>query len=106
MVIQSDGKIVAGGKFTSIGGATRNHIARLDGVTGAADSYDANANNSVEGIALPADGKVMAAGEFSNIGGQSRNLFARLTNDTPALQDLRATPSAITWSRGGLERAI
>ncbi len=28
--IQSDGKIIVGGVFTSIGGQTRNHIARLN----------------------------------------------------------------------------
>ena len=79
----------------------RNRIARLDGITGAADSYDANADNIVDSIAFLSDGKVVAGGEFSNIGGQSRNLFARLTNDTPASQDLSATLNTVTLSRGG-----
>ncbi len=33
--VQADGKILAGGDFTSIGGQTRNRIARLDAKTAA-----------------------------------------------------------------------
>ena len=45
--MQADGKILAGGNFTSIGGQTRNRIARLDPTTGLADSFNPNANNLV-----------------------------------------------------------
>src|SRR5207302_10983194 len=48
--VQADGKILAGGGFTSIGGQTRNYIARLDATTGLADSFDPNANGSVDSI--------------------------------------------------------
>src|SRR6266446_2737026 len=37
IAVQADGKILAGGLFTSIGGQTRNRIARLDATTGLAD---------------------------------------------------------------------
>ena len=43
IAVQTDGKILAGGEFTSIGGQTRNYIARLDATTGVADSFDPNA---------------------------------------------------------------
>ena len=42
IAVQADGKILAGGFFNSIGGQTRNHIARLDATTGLADSFDPN----------------------------------------------------------------
>ena len=45
IAVQADGKILAGGYFTSIGGQTRNRIARLDATTGLADSFDPNAND-------------------------------------------------------------
>ena len=48
IAVQADGKILAGGQFNganSIGGQTRNYIARLDATTGAADSFDPNAND-------------------------------------------------------------
>ena len=85
----------------SIGGQTRNHIARLDPTTGLADSFDPNANGDVIAIAVQADGKILAGGHFTSIGGQPRNLFARLSNDTAALQNLAVTQTTITWTRGG-----
>jgi hypothetical protein len=99
--VQADGRIVAGGLFTSIGGQTRNNIARLDPTTGLADSCNPNANERIYSITVQADGKILAGGEFNNIGGQTRNRFARLTNDTAALQNLAVTQTTITWTLGG-----
>src|SRR5204862_6818898 len=47
IAVQADGKILVGGHFNganSIGGQTRNRIARLNATTGVADSFDTNAN--------------------------------------------------------------
>ena len=65
IAVQADGKILVGGDFTSIGGQTRNRIARLDATTGLADSFDPNANNDVFSIAVQADGKILAGGFFT-----------------------------------------
>ena len=70
------------GDFTTIGGQPRNRIARLDAITGLADSFDPNANDAVYAIALQADGKILAAGNFTSIGGQTRNRIARLDATT------------------------
>jgi uncharacterized delta-60 repeat protein len=84
IAVQTDGKILAGGSFTTIGGQIRNHIARLDATTGAADSFDPNANSDVISIVVQADGKILAGGSFNSsistptIGGQTRNRIARL----------------------------
>src|SRR5205085_3809057 len=81
IAVQTDGKILAGGYFTSIGGQPRNHIARLDATTGLADSFDPNASQIVYSIAVQADGKILAGGFFNganSIGGQMRNYIARL----------------------------
>ena len=104
IALQADGKILAGGVFSganSIGGQLRNGIARLDATTGAADSFDPNANSQVNAIAVQTDGKILAGGFFTNIGGQTRNLFARLNNDTTAWQNLAVTPNVVTWTRDG-----
>ena len=45
IAVQADGKILVGGDFTTIGGQTRNRIARLDATTGLADSFNPNAND-------------------------------------------------------------
>jgi uncharacterized delta-60 repeat protein len=86
---QADGKVLAAGAFfgaNSIGGQTRNAIARLDAVTGMADSWDPNSNMNVNTIAVQADGSILAGGFFTTIGGQSRNRIARL-NATTGLAD-------------------
>src|ERR1043166_2535280 len=75
--LQADGKILAGGGFGTIGGQTRNNIARLNGTTGLADSFDPNANSTIWAITAQADGKVLAGGTFTSIGGQARSFFAR-----------------------------
>src|SRR3979409_541089 len=67
IAVQTDGKILAGGAFNganSIGGQTRNRIARLDATTGLADSFDPNATNIVRSIALQAEGQNLEAGGF------------------------------------------
>src|SRR5204862_342447 len=87
IAVQADGKILAGGFFSSIGGQTRNYIARLDATTGAADSFDPNADSIVYSIAVQADGKILAGGAFfgeNSIGGQTRNRIARLDPTTGA----------------------
>ena len=88
IAVQANGKILVGGDFNganSIGGQTRNRLARLDAATGLADSFDPNANNRVEAIAIQADGKILAVGNFSgatSIGGETRNYIARLEATT------------------------
>ena len=85
IALQADGKVLAGGSFTSIGGQTRNHIARLDATTGSADSFDANATADVRSIAVQADGEIVVGGLFmgaNSIGGQTRNCIARLDAGT------------------------
>ena len=96
IAVQADGKIVAGGFFNgpnSIGGQTRNRIARLNPTTGLADSFDPNANNDVYSIAVQADGKILVGGAFTNIGGQTRLHIARLdaTTGSPDSFDPNAT---------------
>src|SRR5437667_8261258 len=86
IAVQTDGKILVGGYFTSIGGQTRNHIARLDATTGLADSFDPNANGVVRSIAVQTDGKILVGGDFTSIGGQQRNRIARL-DPTAGLAD-------------------
>ena len=68
VAVQADGKILAGGLFSganSIGGQSRNHIARLDPTTGLADSLNPTANELVKSIVVQADGKILVSGEFT-----------------------------------------
>src|SRR5437667_8168668 len=83
IAVQTDGKILIGGDFTTLspnGGVavTRNHIARLNPDGTLDTAFDPNANDWVYSIAVQADGKILAGGEFATIGGQPRNHIARV----------------------------
>jgi uncharacterized delta-60 repeat protein len=104
MVLQSDDKILAGGAFVGargIGGQPRNYVARLDAMTGSADSFDPNADGRATSVAVQPDGKILVGGSFHSIGGQARDFIARLSNDTAALQNLDVSQTNIAWTRGG-----
>lgn len=79
LVVESDGKILVGGDFTAIGGEMRKGLARLDPVSGLADSWNPNPSaTQLISIAIQSDGKIVVSGEFLTIGGQPRNNIARL----------------------------
>jgi uncharacterized delta-60 repeat protein len=97
IAVQTDGKILAGGDFTVIGGTNRNCIARLDATTGLADSFNPNANSRVFTIAVQTDGKILLGGAFNgtnSIGGTNRNYIARL--DPNGVVDA-FNPNANNW---------
>jgi hypothetical protein len=87
----SGGTVYAGGVFTSIGGQSRNHIAALDAVTGAATGWDPNPNGFVVSALAASGATVYAAGQFSSMGGQARNFLAALD---------AATGTATNWNPG------
>ena len=92
LAIQADGKIVVGGLFTSIGGQTRNSIARLNADGTLDTAFNPNANEEVLALAIQADGKILVGGRFTSIGGQPRNNIARLNADGTA--DTAFNPNA------------
>ena len=76
--VQSDGKILVGGYFTTIGGVARNYIARLNPDGSIDTAFNPNANNILSSIAVQADGKILIGGRFTTIGGVARSYIARL----------------------------
>ena len=71
--VQPDTKIVIAGNFTSVGGVTRNFIARLNADGTLDGGFNPNANGGVNCCAMQADGKIMIGGGFSTVGGVLRN---------------------------------
>jgi hypothetical protein len=67
LVVDGD-RVLAAGKFTSIGGQPRNRIAALDAVSGAATAWNPDANGAVLALAV-LGGTVYAGGSFTTIGG-------------------------------------
>jgi uncharacterized delta-60 repeat protein len=83
--IQTDGKIVVGGNFTTARGTTRNRIARLntDGAldTGFNTGGTVGVSASVYSMALQSDGKIIVGGFFVNARGEEQNYITRLNTD-------------------------
>jgi uncharacterized delta-60 repeat protein len=89
IVVQSNGKILVGGAFTSYAGTSgRNYLVRLN-VDGTIDtSFCNNAvdgskfNNVVYSISVQPDGKILVGGDFTSYAGTSgRNYLVRLNSD-------------------------
>jgi uncharacterized delta-60 repeat protein len=87
LAVQIDGKILIGGRFTTVNGVERNGIARLnpDG------SLDASFQNGMAGalggtqgilaLALQPGGKLFMSGDFTSVNNFSRKAVARLNSD-------------------------
>ena len=78
LAVQADGKILLGGNFTTVGGTTRNRIARLNANGSLDTGFNPNANGNVYGLAVQADGKILLAGNFTTVGGATRRSLARV----------------------------
>ena len=83
-LVVSNSTVYAGGNFTVIGGQTRHGLAALNTTSGAATSWNPNANTYwVDALAVSGS-TVYAGGHFTQIGGQSRNYLAALNATTGA----------------------
>ena len=118
LAAQTDGKILLGGLFTTLGGGgsgttTRNRIGRLNPDGTLDSSFNPGADAAVFALAAQADGKILAGGDFVTLGGggtgtTSRPSIGRLTNTDAASQELIALSSATTiiWKRSGASPEI
>jgi len=81
--IQSDGKILLGGVFTTYSGISANRIIRLNS-NGSKDNsfvYGTGFDNQVNSIKVQSDGKILVGGVFSTYDGTSANRIIRLNED-------------------------
>jgi uncharacterized delta-60 repeat protein len=81
VAVQADGNILVGGDFTTLGGQTRNHVARVS-VDGTLDGgFNPGANRYLLSLAVQPDGKILMGGGFTTLDGQTRDRIARLNPD-------------------------
>ncbi|MEG3874337.1 DUF4347 domain-containing protein, partial [Microcoleus sp. Z1_B5] len=85
--------IYVGGFFTTIGGQTRNRIARLNSDGSVDATFNPNANGDVRAIALDSSGNPIVGGFFTTIGGSTRNRIAKL-NPSTGVADATFNPNA------------
>ena len=83
IAIQSDGKIVVGGGFSSYNGTSANYIIRLnsDGSVDTSFVYGTGLNGRAKSVAIQSDGKILVGGEFQSYNGTSANYIIRLNSD-------------------------
>jgi trimeric autotransporter adhesin len=78
-IAQVGGTIYIGGRFTRVGGQTRNHIAALNASTGKVTSWNPGANGPVYGIEPGPNGSLFIGGKFGNVRGVKRANLAQLS---------------------------
>lgn len=83
IAIQSDGKIIIGGSFTSYNGISTNNIARIntDGSLDSNFSIGTGPNGQVKEIDFQNDGKIIMQGSFTSYNGVGINYIARINSD-------------------------
>jgi len=102
--IQTDGKIVVGGQFSTLGGLPRDNLGRLN-ANGTLDSdFGAGANGQVYALTIQSDGKILVGGRFLFLNGESRGHVGRLHPDGSL--DMSFDPSVNPDTMAGKIRAF
>ena len=83
MQLQSDGKILVGGQFTTYSGVSRNYLIRLntDGSIDTSFSIGTGFNNSIRTIQLQPDGKILVGGDFTTLNSEPSSKFALILEE-------------------------
>lgn len=81
--VQSDGKIVVGGNFTTYNGISINRIVRLntDGTIDSTFNIGTGVNDRIYTIAIQSDGKILIGGDFTSYNGNLKRKIVRLNVD-------------------------
>ncbi len=114
--------LLVGGRFLSLGGQARRHLAALDRVTAEATEWNPNPDGPVSALAV-GDSAIYVGGEFLHIAGQARSNLAALDaehavalawdprpdvapyGDTPSIFSLRVVDSRVYVAGRFLELA-
>lgn len=78
IAVQSNGKILIGGSFTTYNGNACNNIARLNPDGSFDKTFTANADEIVRKILVYADDKIIIGGDFRNVNGTEHIAVAQL----------------------------
>jgi uncharacterized delta-60 repeat protein len=86
LAVQPDGKVLAGGNFSSVGGGTgltsaRSRLARFNADGTVDTGFNPGVSGNVWAIAVQQDGKILVGGEFTTLSGTLRNAIGRLSAD-------------------------
>jgi uncharacterized delta-60 repeat protein len=81
LALQSDGSLVIGGDFTTIGGQPQARLARLTG-SGLLDAaFSPSVNGSIRSVMVQPDGSIVVAGAALTVNGGQASMVTRLLPD-------------------------
>jgi uncharacterized delta-60 repeat protein len=97
IAVQSDGKILIGGAFTTYSGSTKNYIARIntDGTADTGSSWNQGVGftgTPVNTFAIQSDGKILAGGNFTAYSGSASNNTRIIRLNTDGTKDTTFNP--------------
>jgi len=102
--LQSDGKIILGGKFTSFNGLSTNRIIRIESNGSIDTTFNVGSgfNNEVNSTYIQSDNKLLIGGDFSTYNGIFKKRIVRLLDSCPSLFsiDTIVACDSITWIDG------
>ena len=83
LALQPDGRILAGGDFTTVYGTSRGRVARLttNGAVDVSFNPGSGADGAVRALAVQSDGKILLGGAFSNFNSLRADFIVRLNAD-------------------------
>lgn len=83
LAINSTGKIVIGGSFTSYNNTLRNYLARLNSDGSLDTGFDPSTgpDSYIHNLTLQADGKIVIGGRFKTFNGITKQGIARVNSD-------------------------
>jgi uncharacterized delta-60 repeat protein len=85
LAVDSEGRILVGGDFTTLADTVRLRLGRLSSFGELDPTFDPGADATVRALAVQADGKILIGGDFTLIGGgsgtEARRRLARLHPD-------------------------
>jgi len=81
--VDGQGRVLAGGDFTSVNGVARTNLVRFNGDGKVDPTFNpaAGTDFAVNSIVVQLDGKILIGGYFTVVNGTSRNYVARLNSD-------------------------
>lgn len=79
-LLAANGKVFAGGDFSSAGGVSAQNVAQWNGSTWS--SLGSGLNNTVRALAADRNGAIYAGGDFTTAGGQPANRVAKWDGTT------------------------
>lgn len=98
IIVQSNGKILIGGSFTSYNGTACGNIARLNSDGSIDTHFYVSTDGEVRKIIIDKDGRPIIAGDFENINGNPRPAIARIR--TNGHVDTTFNPTIEAYGRG------